>query len=115
MVFIVIYYILSYSGGKDPEFSEIWLPSVDIMLTMVPPGLTLCLTFGAQYAQARLAQKKITALKTRLINATGRMKICLFHKTGTPTTNAVCLHQALIFNRSTDEEECIALSKETID
>lgn len=114
LVFIVVYYILAYSGGKQPEFSEIWLPSIDIMLTMVPPGLTLCLSIGVQYAQQRLAKKKISAMKTRLINAAGRMKICLFDKTGTLTTNDVCLDSVLCFDPDVDNQECVELQKDSL-
>jgi len=67
------------------------LPSVDIVLTMVPPGLSLSLSIGIEYAQSRLNRKSIVALKGRLINAAGRMKAVFFDKTGTLTINEMKL------------------------
>lgn len=49
-VFIAIYYISAFTREEPAKFSEVWLPSIDIMLVMVPPGLTLCLGIGVQYA-----------------------------------------------------------------
>lgn len=49
-VFIAIYYIVAFTGEEPAKFSEVWLPSIDILLVMVPPGLTLCLGIGVQYA-----------------------------------------------------------------
>ena len=64
---------------------------MDIVLTMVPPGLSLSLSIGIEYAQSRLKAKSIVALKGRLINAAGRMKAVFFDKTGTLTINEMKL------------------------
>jgi predicted P-type ATPase len=48
--FIIAYYIIAYTAEEKPPFGDVALPSVDITLTMVPPGLTVCLTLGIQYA-----------------------------------------------------------------
>ncbi len=110
--FIIIYYIIAYTDEEKPEFKDVGLPSVDIMLCMVPPGLTLCLGIGVQYAQGRLALRKITALKGRLINASGRMKVVLFDKTGTLTINEVILHQVFIANKSLDQSKCVLMPED---
>lgn len=109
--FIIAYYIIAYSEEEKPPFSEVALPSVDIMLTMVPPGLTVCLTLGIQYAQARLSSRKISVLKGRLINAAGRMNVCLFDKTGTLTINEVVLEDVYGVNLAVDTQRCILISK----
>ncbi len=70
---------------------DVFLPSLDIILTMVPPGLSLSLSIGIEYAQSRLRRKQIVALKGRLINAAGRMKLIFFDKTGTLTINEMSL------------------------
>ena len=98
IVFIIVYYIIAYTDPEKPEFSDVGLPSVDIMLCMVPPGLTLCLGIGVQYAQGRLALRKITALKGRLINASGRMKVVLFDKTGRINSNSKSLEEGKLVN-----------------
>jgi P-type E1-E2 ATPase len=110
--FIIAYYIIAYSGDDKPPFEEVALPSVDIMLTMVPPGLTVCLTLGIQYAQARLRAQKVSVLKGRLINAAGRMNVCLFDKTGTLTINEVVLESVYVANLNQDKKRCVVLPKE---
>lgn len=110
--FIIAYYIIAYTDDEKPEFADVGLPSVDIMLCMVPPGLTLCLGIGVQYAQGRLALRKITALKGRLINASGRMKVVLFDKTGTLTINEVVLDKVYIANIQKDQSKCVLMEKE---
>lgn len=60
-------------------------------MTMVPPGLSLSLSVGIEYAQSRLKKCGIVALKGRLINAAGRMKVMFFDKTGTLTINEMKL------------------------
>lgn len=109
--FIIAYYIIAYSAEEKPPFGEVALPSVDITLTMVPPGLTVCLTLGIQYAQARLGLRKISVLKGRLINAAGRMNVCLFDKTGTLTINEVVLEEVYGANLNVDQQRCIIVSK----
>ena len=109
LCFIILYYILMYTTTDNPEFSVIALPSVDIMLTMVPPGLSLCLSMGVQYAQMRLSRAKITALKGRLINASGRMKVVFFDKTGTLTINQVKLDGVLIADMKANTKQCAEL------
>ncbi len=64
---------------------------------MVPPGLSLCLSIGIEYAQSRLNKKAVVALKGRLINAAGRMKAVYFDKTGTLTINEMKV-QSVIFS-----------------
>ena len=110
--FIIAYYIIAYTDPEKPEFADVGLPSVDILLCMVPPGLTLCLGIGVQYAQGRLAFRKITALKGRLINASGRMKVVLFDKTGTLTINEVVLDRVYVSNRSVDRSKCVLMERE---
>lgn len=46
LVFIGIFYIIAFNRSPPAKFSEVWLVSIDIMLVMVPPGLTLCLGIG---------------------------------------------------------------------
>lgn len=58
---------------------------------MVPPGLSLSLSVGIEYSQSRLKKQRIVALKGRLINAAGRMKVMFFDKTGTLTINEMKL------------------------
>lgn len=72
------------------------MPGIDIILTMVPPGLSLSLSFGLIYSQSRLKRQKITAIKSEYINAAGRTKACLFDKTGTLTAEKVELDKVLI-------------------
>jgi predicted P-type ATPase len=112
--FIAIYYIVIYTSYDDPVFSEIWLPSIDIMLTMVPPGLSLCLTLGVQYAQGRLASKKVSAVKGRLINAAGRMKVVFFDKTGTLTITQVKLSATGVYlaDIQTHKDQCQIVTAE---
>ena len=106
LCFIALYYILMFtSSSVKPDWSIV-LPSIDVMLTMVPPGLTLCLTIGVQYAQSRLKKKQITALKGRLINASGRMKVVFFDKTGTLTINEVKLDGVYLSNLQNDSTNC---------
>jgi magnesium-transporting ATPase (P-type) len=111
-LFIAIYYIIAFSGSEPAKFSEVWLPSIDIMLVMVPPGLTLCLGIGVQYAQQRLMKEKISVMKGRLINAAGRMKVVLFDKTGTLTINEVVLDEVYIYDRLEDGSKCRKLPRE---
>ena len=111
-VFIAIYYISAFTREEPAKFSEVWLPSIDIMLVMVPPGLTLCLGIGVQYAQARLAKAQITVMKGRLINASGRMKVVLFDKTGTLTINDVVLDEVYISDRLEDTNKCLKFRKD---
>lgn len=72
------------------------MPGIDIFLTMIPPGLSLCLSVGLIYSQSRLKRHKITAIKAELINAAGRTKAVMFDKTGTLTSDKVTLHQVLL-------------------
>lgn len=71
---------------------------MDLILTMVPPGLSLSLSIGIEYAQHRLRKQQIFALKGRLINAAGRMKAVFFDKTGTLTINEMRLHNVILNN-----------------
>ena len=64
---------------------------------MVPPGLSLSLSIGIEYAQVRLQGKGVVAVKGRLINAAGRMKAIYFDKTGTLTINEMKV-QSVIFS-----------------
>lgn len=107
--FIAVYYGMTYGLYPDSVFEEIALPSVDIMLTMVPPGLALCLSAGIMYAQMRLSFNKIMVLKNRLINAAGRMKVVFFDKTGTLTINQVNLDSVYISNLNANRLECTKL------
>ena len=109
--FIATYYGMIYGMYPDSVFAEIALPSVDIMLTMVPPGLILCLSVGTMYAQMRLSYKKIMVLKNRLINAAGRMKVVFFDKTGTLTVNKVNLVSVYISDLNGNREDCTKLEK----
>ena len=106
LCFIALYYILMFTSSSVKPGWDIVLPSIDVMLTMVPPGLTLCLTIGVQYAQSRLSKKQITALKGRLINASGRMKVVFFDKTGTLTINEVKLDGVYLSNLQNDSTNC---------
>src|SRR3990167_9006703 len=112
--FIAIYYIVIYTTIEEPVFAEIWLPSIDIMLTMVPPGLSLCLTLGVQVAQRRLNSKKVSAVKERLINAAGRMKVCFFDKTGTLTITQVELSATGVYlaDLNSNKEACQLVTPE---
>lgn len=112
--FIAIYYIIIYTTLENPVFAEIWLPSIDIMLTMVPPGLSLCLTLGVQYAQGRLNMQKVSAVKGRLINAAGRMKVCFFDKTGTLTITQVKLSATGVYlaDVNSNREVCTLVTPE---
>ncbi len=110
--FIIIYYIVAYTDEVKPPFVEVFLPSVDIMLCMVPPGLTVTLSLGVQYAQGRLAMRKVNVLKGRLINAAGRMKVCLFDKTGTLTVTDVVLEEVYFNNKQVDDKRCVKLTKQ---
>jgi cation-transporting P-type ATPase 13A2 len=50
-IFIGVYYIFMFTDPSEkPPLKDIIFPSIDIMLTMVPPGLTVTLTLGIQYA-----------------------------------------------------------------
>lgn len=109
--FIIAYYIIAFTDEEKPLFEDVALPSIDITLTMVPPGLTVCLTLGIQYAQARLSMRKISVLKGRLINAAGRMNVCLFDKTGTLTINEVVLEEVYAANIQADSQRCTILAK----
>lgn len=112
LCFIALYYILMFtSSSVEPDWSIV-LPSIDVMLTMVPPGLTLCLTIGVQYAQSRLKKKQISALKGRLINASGRMKVVFFDKTGTLTINEVKLDGVYLSNLQNDSTNCKGLLRD---
>lgn len=112
LILIGIFYIIMYTKPEKPIFADVGLPSVDIMLTMVPPGLTVTLSLGVQYAQARLGLKKVSVLKGRLINAAGRMKVCLFDKTGTLTINEVVLEQVYVNNQQQDSHRCLPMNRE---
>lgn len=85
------------TSGRIGLTSALILPSIDIILTMVPPGLSLSLSIGVEYAQNRLGHKSVVALKGRLINAAGRMKAVYFDKTGTLTINEMRV-QSVIFS-----------------
>jgi len=93
LVFVAIYYYIAFTQHADEmdDFWNVFLPSLDIILTMVPPGLSLSLSIGIEYAQNRLKGKQIVALKGKLINAAGRMKAVFFDKTGTLTINEMKL------------------------
>jgi cation-transporting ATPase 13A2 len=98
MFFVAAYYYICfvvYPDG-DREFWDIFLPSCDMVLTMVPPGLSLSLSIGIEYSQTRLKNGQIMALKGRLINAAGRMKAMFFDKTGTLTINEMKLHNVIM-------------------
>ena len=98
LTFVMIYYYIAFTHFSKSErnLGDIFLPSLDIILTMVPPGLSLCLSIGIEYAQNRLKNKQIVALKGRLINASGRMKAIYFDKTGTLTINEMKLHNVVM-------------------
>jgi magnesium-transporting ATPase (P-type) len=110
---IISYYIIAFTQfPDDTKFADIALPSIDIMLTMVPPGLTLCLVAGIQFAQKRLSDSKISALKGRLINASGRMKVVFFDKTGTLTINEVKLDAVHASRISKNDTNCVHVPPE---
>ena len=91
------------------------LPSLDIILTMVPPGLSLSLSLGIEYAQSRLKKKQIVALKGRLINAAGRMKVMFFDKTGTLTINEMkldCIYFSVPSIQNTEDRELLEYEEE---
>ncbi len=112
LCFIAVYYFLMFtSSSAEPDWSIV-LPSIDIMLTMVPPGLTLCLSIGVQYAQSRLRKKQVSALKGRLINASGRMKVVFFDKTGTLTVNEVKLDGVYLADLSKNNADCLELQRD---
>lgn len=91
MLFVAVYLYICLKYYSDQDWFDILMPSLDIILTMVPPGLSLSLSLGIEYAQSRLNKKSIVALKGRLINAAGRMKVVFFDKTGTLTINEMKL------------------------
>lgn len=102
LTFVGIYYYIVFTkftktGG---DVIQVILPSMDMIFTMVPPGLSLSLSMGVEYAQSRLKKKGIVALKGRLLNAAGRMKAVYFDKTGTLTLNEMKLHTVVINRKS---------------
>lgn len=68
------------------------------MLTLLPPGLSLCLSVGLLYSSARLKGQKVVVLNSRLINAAGRLKAVMFDKTGTLTEDKVDLASIMLFD-----------------
>lgn len=96
--FMIAYYIIIFTKfpANERKLSEIIFPSLDIILTMVPPGLSLSLSIGIEYSQERLKKAGIIALKGRLINAAGRMKAVFFDKTGTLTINEMKLNSVIL-------------------
>lgn len=108
LTFVGIYYYIVFTRFKNTGGSvmQVILPSMDMIFTMVPPGLSLSLSMGVEYAQSRLKKKGIVALKGRLLNAAGRMKAVYFDKTGTLTLNEMKLHTVVInrkVNSGTDD------------
>lgn len=82
---------------------------------MVPPGLSLSLSLGIEYAQSRLKKKQIVALKGRLINAAGRMKVMFFDKTGTLTINEMkldCIYFSVPSIQNTEDRELVEYEEE---
>lgn len=59
-----------------------------------------------------MAKAKISVMKGRLINASGRMKVVLFDKTGTLTINEVVLDEVYISDRLEDVNKCRKLTRE---
>ena len=96
--FVIAYYYICFTiyPKDERDYFQIFFPSCDIVLTMVPPGLSLSLSIGIQYSQTRLRNGQIMALKGRLINAAGRMKAMFFDKTGTLTINEMKLHNVIM-------------------
>lgn len=90
-----IYFIIAFVKFPDDVTVAIIWPAVDITLTMVPPGLLVCLSLGVEVAIVRLRLAKIIATRGRLVNASGRMKCCFFDKTGTLTVNVMALVDVL--------------------
>lgn len=90
-----IYFIIAFVKFPDDVSVAIIWPAVDITLTMVPPGLLVCLSLGVEVAIVRLRLSKIVATRGRLVNASGRMKVCFFDKTGTLTVNVMALVDVL--------------------
>ena len=70
--------------------SVIW-PCLDLLMTILPPGLIVCLSTGSIIGMKRLGDKDIILNTFQLINGAGRMQVVMFDKTGTLTTNGMKL------------------------
>jgi cation-transporting ATPase 13A3/4/5 len=64
---------------------ELLFRAVDLITTVVPPGLPAAMTVGTIYAVKRLKQHKICCTSPPRVNVSGKIKLVCFDKTGTLT------------------------------
>ena len=85
MIGLYYYYAFYIHGLREDEKVGYLLAGIDMMLTGIPPGLSLCLMLGVSYGVENLKNDGIDCFQPRLVNAIGRVKTALFDKTGTLT------------------------------
>ena len=87
VILMIVYYVYVFAILKVPSDDTLYyiLAGMDLMLTGIPPGLSLCLMLGIHYGVENLKLDNIDCFEPRLVNAVGRVQTALFDKTGTLT------------------------------
>ncbi|XP_062505188.1 polyamine-transporting ATPase 13A3-like [Corticium candelabrum] len=71
---------------------EIIFRALDLITTVVPPGLPAAMTVGIVYALQRLKKRNIYCISPPRVNVSGKIKLVCFDKTGTLTEDGLDLY-----------------------
>jgi cation-transporting ATPase 13A3/4/5 len=74
------------------DAKEIINRSLDLITTVVPPGLPAAMTVGIVYALQRLKKRNIYCISPPRVNMSGKIKLVCFDKTGTLTEDGLDLY-----------------------
>lgn len=93
----LIYLIYYFASKQDAPVKKMVLRCLELITTLVPAFLPLCLAQSNYYGMKRMEKGKVICSSHNQLNIAGSVKMMLFDKTGTITENELTLKSYVEF------------------